>query len=167
MKNEASFQKLTGQQRSALFKGAVRLTFGPGDVIIRQGETQDSIYVMDSGQVRVERRLRVRAKYMIEDGELRVQRSTGPQDETYTNVEIARLGEGSVFGEMSYLDPLPVSANVIAEGEVAVLRIDAKTIDRLMKEDPAFAAAFYHSLATTLARRLRVTSSRAAGRFVP
>ena len=39
-------------------------------------------------------------------------------------IELARIGPGSVFGEMSILDKPPVSAAVVAEGPVDVIRID-------------------------------------------
>ena len=82
-------------------------------------------------------------------------------------MEIARLGPGAIFGEMSFLDGAPVSANVIAVGKVEVLRIDGASTKQAMKKDPSFAGRFYHSIAEILVRRLRATSKRAASRCVP
>ena len=167
MENDAPFAKLKARERKALLKSGERLTFSPGDLILRQGQTQGAIYVVDKGHVRVERRLRVRAKYVIGDGSLRVDRDPEGEDESYTNVEIARLDKNAVFGEMSFLDPAPISANVIAHDHVVVVRIDGADVKKFIKGDPTFAGRFYHSLATILVRRLRVATKRAASRYIP
>ncbi len=167
MVNEAPFGRLKAKERKALLAHAARKTFASGDRLMVQGKSQQFIYVIDRGEVRVERRLRVRAKYVADKGKVRVERSDSGEEDTYTNVEIARLGRGALFGEMSFLDGGPVSANVIAVGEVEVLRVDAKAVKQMMKSDPSFAGRFYHSLADILANRLRATSKRAASRYVP
>ena len=51
-------------------------------------------------------------------GEVRIERTVG--DKT---VEIARLANGSVFGEMSFFDKAGASASVVADGSVDVIHI--------------------------------------------
>ena len=167
MANDRPFGKLRAKERKALFASADKRTFESGQLLIDQGKSQNAIYVIEKGEVRIERRLRVRAKYIVDEGKVRVERSGDGDAVSYTNVEIARLGTGAIFGEMSFLDGEPVSANVIAVGTVDVLRIDNKSVKKVMKEDPSFAGRFYHSLAEILVNRLRATSKRAASRYVP
>ena len=87
------------------------------------------------------------------EGQVRIERTVG--DKT---VEIARLANGSVFGEMSFLDKAGASASVVADGSVGVIHIKNEDIDELIEGDPAFGSRFYHSLAITLSRRLRATN---------
>lgn len=167
MANDIPFGRLKAKERKALFAHADKRTFENGQHLIDQGKTQNAIYVIETGEVRIERRLKVRAKYVVDNGKVRVERSVDGAEDSYTNVEIARLGAGAIFGEMSFLDGQPVSANVIAVGTVEALCIDVKSIKQAMKEDPSFAGRFYHSIAEILVNRLRATSKRAASRYIP
>ncbi len=167
MANDIPFERLRARERNALFAGAANRTFESGQKLIVQGKTQSAIYVIEAGEVRIERRLRVRAKYVVDKGKVRVERSIDGEEGSYTNVEIARLGAGAILGEMSFLDGSPVSANVVAVGTVKALCIEGKAIKQAMKKDPSFAGRFYHSLAEILVKRLRTTSKRAASRYIP
>ena len=173
MANDLPFGRLKANERKALFANADKRTFENGQHLIDQGNIQNAIYVIETGEVRIERRLKVRAKYVVDKGKVRVERSVDGAEDSYTNVEIARLGAGAIFGEMSFLDGQPVSANVIGIGIgigigiVDALCIDVKSIKQAMKEDPSFAGRFYHSIAEILVNRLRATSKRAASRYIP
>jgi CRP/FNR family cyclic AMP-dependent transcriptional regulator len=96
-----------------------------------------------------------RAIFFIEEGLLRVER----QDRGAT-IPIAILGAGEFFGEMSFVDGAPTSAQVIAEEPSRLRIIGVATIEELAKTDPSFAARFYHSIAAILSQRLRQTSMR-------
>jgi CRP-like cAMP-binding protein len=56
---------------------------------------------------------------------------------------------------MSYLDELPASASVVAEGPVEAYFLDRPTLQSLFELFPHLASRFYRSLATNLSRRLR------------
>jgi CRP-like cAMP-binding protein len=167
MANDTPFGRLKANERKALFANADKRVFENGRHLIDQGKTQNAIYVVESGEVQIERRLRVRAKHVVDNGKVRVERAVGGAEDLHTNVEIARLGAGANFGEMSFLDGQSVSANVIAVGTVEALCIDGKSIKQAMKEDPSFSGRFYHSIAEILANRLRAKSKRAASRYIP
>jgi CRP-like cAMP-binding protein len=167
MADDPPFGRLRAKERTALFASATKQTFENGQHLIVQGKTQKAIYVIGNGEVRIERRLRVRAKYVVDKGKVRVERSADGEEGSYTNVEIARLGRSAIFGEMSFLDHQPVSANVIAVGTVDALRISDSSIKQAMKKDPSFTGRFYHSIAEILVDRLRATSKRAASRYIP
>lgn len=74
------------------------------DVIIRQGDVGDSMYIIIEGRVRV-------------------------FDEERT---FARLGERDIFGELALLDPEPRSASIAAEGETRLFRLDREAFLELL-----------------------------------
>lgn len=75
-------------------------------------------------------------------------------------VELARLCRGDIFGEVSFVDNEPTSASVIAGTDAEILVIDVDVIQSLLLGDPTFGRRFFHSIAITLARRLRETNPR-------
>jgi CRP/FNR family transcriptional regulator, cyclic AMP receptor protein len=77
--------------------------------------------------------------------------------------EIARLGLGEIFGEMSFLDSAPPSATVTAVGDGLALFLDKDTIARRLAADDAFGCRFYRALAISLADRMRKTVRRTGG----
>jgi CRP-like cAMP-binding protein len=56
---------------------------------------------------------------------------------------------------MSFLEDAPASANVIADTEVEAYHLDRPTLQSLFELFPHLGSRFYHSLATSLSRRLR------------
>jgi Ni/Fe-hydrogenase subunit HybB-like protein len=83
-----------------------------GDVLLRQGQTDDKVFFILSGRVVVQRE---------EGGRFRVTRSVGP---------------GEQFGEVSALGHSARAATAIAEEPAAVLRITAAALHKLMKFPP-------------------------------
>ena len=86
-----------------------------GEIIVRQGETGDCMYVIQSGQVEV-----IREK----EGE---------------EVRLAILGGGNFFGEMAILEREVRSTTVRAMGNVIALTVDKKTFLRRVHQDPSLA----------------------------
>jgi hypothetical protein len=64
---------------------------------------------------------------------------------------VARLGPGSLFGELAVLDPAPRSADVVAAVDTDLLILDRTTLLDLMARRPEVAA----DIITMLVRRLR------------
>ncbi|MFC1986580.1 cyclic nucleotide-binding domain-containing protein [Chloroflexota bacterium] len=85
------------------------------EIIIREGELGDCMYVIQSGQVKV----------------------TVTQDNK--EVSLSVLGQGDVFGEMALFQQQPRSATIRAIGDVRVLTIDKRIFLRRVHEDPSFA----------------------------
>jgi CRP-like cAMP-binding protein len=120
--------------RSILEAGEL-MSFVHGEILMREGQVNDSLYFIDDGQVRVVR------------------------GDATRSVELARLDAGSVFGEMSILDGASASASIVAESlEVDVVRIDRAELEHLMTENPGLGLRFYRSIAETLSMRLRDTN---------
>jgi CRP-like cAMP-binding protein len=111
---------------------AVKKYLAPGEVLIKQGEPVDAVYIVLEGS------LSVRAQ-------------------SDSDSEIARLGSGEIVGEMSFVDARPPLATVIALELSLVLSIPRTQLTAKLEEDAAFAAHFYRALAIFLSYRLRDT----------
>jgi len=96
-------------------KGVLGTLYQDGDVIIRQGEMGDCMYVVQSGRVEV-----------LQSGE-------------YGEQHLAFLNTGDFFGEMAVFEREQRSATVRSAGESRVLKVDKKTLLRRIGEDPLLA----------------------------
>ncbi len=108
-------------------QGALGAVYKNGDVIVRQGELGDCMYVVQSGEVEV------------------VQATNGGEH------RLAILGTGDFFGEMSVFEKEVRSATVRAHGEARALKVDKRTLLRRIKEDPRLAV----NLLQTMSQRIR------------
>lgn len=115
--------------------GGLGKIYKDGEVIVRQGETGNCMYVIQSGQVEV-----------LEEVEGK-------------SVRLAVLGEKDFFGEMAIFDHSIRSATVRALGEVRLLTVDKKTLLRRIQEDPALAFRMMQHLCDRL-RKLDVEAGR-------
>lgn len=106
--------------------------FRDGDIIIRQGECGDCMYVIQEGQVEVLRR----------DG--------------MTDVRLAVLAENDLFGEAALFERQQRCATVRALGDVRVLVVDRKTLMRRFSEDSSLA----YRILQTLSGRVRTVDRR-------
>ena len=93
--------------------GELGRVYRNGEMIVRQGEVGNCMYVIQSGKAEVLREL---------DG---------------NNVRLAVLEENGFFGEMAIFDHEVRSATVRALGELRVLTVDKRTFLRRIQEDPA------------------------------
>ncbi|KAA0968999.1 cyclic nucleotide-binding domain-containing protein [Aureimonas fodinaquatilis] len=100
--------------------------FAPGDVLFRQGEMGDSAYVILSGEVAV--------------------LAQSPVGE----IELARLGEQEIVGEIGILCDVPRTATVRACGEVKTLRIGKECLSEMLDAFPTMAQAMLRELAFRL-----------------
>ena len=97
------------------------------EIVVRQGDMGDCMYVVQAGQVEVVRQ--------EGDGEIR----------------LALLGVGDVFGEMALFERETRSATVRSLGEARLLTVDKKTLMRRVHEDPSLA---FH-IVQGMSRRIR------------
>lgn len=104
------FARLSEEQRREIAASTRIRTFGDGEAIVRQDAPGDSMFIVSSGTVGV---------------------VLGPDRQ-----EVATIGKGGYFGEMSLLSGEPRSATVVARGDVSVLELDAELFRRLAAADP-------------------------------
>ena len=114
--------------------GALGKVYQDGEVIVRQGEVGDCMYVIQKGQVEV----------MLEKG--------GEE------VRLAVRGEGEFVGEMAIFEREVRMATVRALGQARVLTIDKKNFLRRIHKDPSLA----YRIVQTMSRRIRELSAEVA-----
>lgn len=135
-------QALSEPARHVLAERARFVEYGPGQAVVKQGEQGDTLYLVARGEMSV--RVRVDAAGQARDG--------GPER------EVARLGRGALFGEMSVLTGDPRTATVVAIGDAALLAVDREAFERILGAEPELA----QKLADVIAgRRLALDQMRA------
>lgn len=65
------------------------------------------------------------------------------------------IGPGEVCGEISFIDGLPATADVVANEAVETYFLDRATLQTLFELFPHLGSRFYQSLSQILSRRLR------------
>jgi CRP/FNR family cyclic AMP-dependent transcriptional regulator len=126
--------------RAVLAQGRL-LEFGPGEIVFRQGERGDRLYVVKTGVLEV---------------------LSTPADASEA-VPIAYLGTGEVLGELALLTGSTRSATVRSPEHAELFAIDRPVFIDLMDSLPAFS----RNLCVVLARRLETTTlkvPRASGK---
>ncbi len=121
--------------------------FNPGDVLCKQGDPGDCMYVVQAGQVSVNVR--------------------GPDDRP---VPVARLKGGDMIGEMTLVDDAPRSADCVAATIVRAFRIDRTGFEALRQQLHPAAYKILRRIALTICGRLRhvnETVSRLVGADSP
>ena len=107
-----------------------------------------------AGETLIESGREVRDLYFILGGEF---------DVVVASVAVARLAQGDVAGEMSFVENRLPSASVIAASDAQVLAIPRRVMAEHFRQDIGFAARFYHAMAVFLSDRLRTAVSGNAG----
>jgi cAMP-dependent protein kinase regulator len=100
---------LTEYEQLTIADALVERTYADGETVCTQGEPGDSFYIIRKGV----------ASCTQQDGDGKVQ-------------EVARLEEGSYFGEIALLTQKPRQATVNAVDVLSVLSMDRKTFKRVM-----------------------------------
>jgi sulfate permease, SulP family len=108
-----------------------RRSLPEGTVLLRQGDSPDDLFVLESGRLRVE--------------------LTTPEG---TRMRLSTVRSGVVVGEVALYTGTPRTAEVVADTPSVVLRLSRASIERLEGEEPETAAELHRWLATTLAERL-------------
>ncbi|XDV23156.1 hypothetical protein PO909_027856 [Leuciscus waleckii] len=90
-------------------------SFRDGELIIRQGDSADCFYIVESGEVRIMIRSR-----------------TGTGQRSGQELEVARCTRGQYFGELALVTNKPRAASVYAAGETRCLVIDVQAFERLL-----------------------------------
>jgi CRP-like cAMP-binding protein len=116
------FAGVSGPDLGAVAGRAIEVDFPTNHVIARQGEIGTGFFVVVAGSVRV-----------IRDGD-----------------EVAVLGPGDFFGELSVLDGLPRTAQVVAREPVRCLALASWDFEQAVLENPSLALSLLRGLAARL-----------------
>jgi CRP-like cAMP-binding protein len=93
--------------------------------------------------------------YLLEEGEVAIQRTTG-----YGTFPIALLRPGALFGEVGFISQGPRSADAVALKPARLLRFDGDAVARKAAAWPEFGVHVYWGLWHALAAKLRATNEQ-------
>jgi CRP-like cAMP-binding protein len=148
------FAPLTEDEKHALAAQLIGTPFGPGDIVTRQGEPSDSLYILARGQVGIFR-------------------DAAPKS-TPARQRLATLAAPAYFGEMGLLTGQARTATILAESEVLCYRLDKAAFEAIIQARPELADAMSQTVTSrqaandaTLASlsaeaRARATGTRAS-----
>ncbi len=109
-----------------LFRGSKNaVSYEPGQVIFREGEAGDSMYVVLEGEIDI----RVRDKI------------------------IDTSGPGHIIGEMALVDKSPRSATAVAKTTCKVVPVNERQFDFMVQETPHFAITVMRLMCDRLRQR--------------
>ena len=117
---------LADEEAILLLQRSTHLEFSRGQVLIREGETGDSMIFLDDGEVEVRRGDRA----------------------------IASLASGTTIGEMALLDPAPRSASVVATSAGSAYELTRDALWQMLGEGELAAIKTLQGLTATVCTRL-------------
>ncbi len=92
-------------------------TYEPKNIIIKEGDYGQDVYLIISGKVVVAEKLQSTNKYKV----------------------LATLGPGEIFGEMAMLDGEPRSATLVAASPCKILVLTPENFEKVFKTHPRWA----------------------------
>ncbi|MCP4352560.1 MAG: ABC transporter substrate-binding protein [Desulfobacterales bacterium] len=107
------FQPFSDDARAYLSNRMRQRFFPEGEIVVRQGDKGDSLFIIVEGTLGV--------WVELEDGK---------------SIEVARLGAGNFFGEMALLTGEPRAATIISITDTYVFEITKKDISPLIEKQP-------------------------------
>jgi len=110
--------------------GALGRVYEPGEVIVRQGDEGDCMFVIQDGEVEI---------LVEEDG---------------AEALLRVAGRNEILGEMAIFEHQPRSATVRARGQARILTLDKRNFLRRINEDPSLA----FQIVEIMSRRVRELS---------
>ena len=141
LKNAWLFKGLDDQQLELLVANVRFVRFGPGDIILNQGDEGSTLYQVIRGQV-----------------EVLVGSAGKPL------VSVALVGEETILGEMSLLTDEPRSASLRAVGECMLLEVERRDLQPIFHADPELLEELAELVADRRAALEKLTSDQAESR---
>lgn len=134
LKNIYLFKDMANSDLDQLSHIARTETYMPGDEVFAEGDKAASLFIIKYGSVRIRR--------------------AGKDD----GIDVAQLGTGGHFGEMSFVDGEARSATVVALEKSEIIKLDFDLLKAHFEKHPNIAVKFYRNLSLFLCGRLRMTT---------
>jgi len=109
-------------------EGELGRLYSDGEIIFKEGEKGDVMYVIQSGKVKISK------------------------DSSSGEITMVTLQRGDIFGEMALFDKLPRSASATAEGDTRILSIDKKKLFSTIWKDPTVVLKVIGTMSGTIRR---------------
>lgn len=133
------FKDIASEDLLALGRSLRERTLKKGQVLLREGEAGDEMFLVRQGTLVISKAVAGRVEQVL-----------------------ARVGPGDFFGEMSLFDRSPRSATIQADSEVVLLVLDRQSLHHLTEVNPRAAAAFFRALVQVFIERLRASGELVA-----
>lgn len=104
--------------------------YEPGEIVVRQGDAGDCMFVIQDGEVEIVR------------------------EEAGRETVLRTAGRNEILGEMAIFDHQPRSATIRAKGKARILTLDKRNFLRRINEDPSLA----FTLVEQMSKRVRQLS---------
>lgn len=117
-------RSLEEEQIEALARSVRERPYAPGELVVKKGEGGHEFFIVQHGEVAV------------------VLETEG------TEIEVARLSEGSFFGEMSVMTGQPRTASVRTMVDTQLLVVDRNSLQEVLDNNPELAERISDVLAT-------------------
>jgi SulP family sulfate permease len=123
--------RLSADEVAAVEKHIARVVYEGGGVIFREGDPANEFFIVAKGSA---------SAHLRQAG---------------SNIRLMSFAQGTVFGELAFLDAGPRSATVTADSEVVCYVLSAKALAALAARAPAVAIKLVTNLGRELGLRLR------------
>lgn len=134
------FSRLDAAELERVAAALQEKTFEKGTRVFSQGDPGGTVYLIRAGVVHI----------------TRDQPKGGA-------VVLARLSQGEIFGEMSYLDERPRSANAVAAVRATLFVADRPALDRLFGNDLLLANKVLQGIVRKMSDRLKKVDDQLEG----
>jgi serine/threonine protein phosphatase PrpC/CRP-like cAMP-binding protein len=131
LRNMPLFQHLSYVELVEVLNIAELQAFKAGEIVFREGDAGDALYLVLEGRIRIEK----------------------------NGVELALLGPGGHFGEMALMDKTTRSADAVAAYDARVMAVSRRPLFLLMRKDKEIAVKLLWCFVQVLNMRLRNTSA--------
>lgn len=132
---------LSATQSAALAECITPLEFAVDDKVLVEGERSREAYLIDRGRIRIQR------------------------DTPYGHYALAELGEGSFFGETSFIDEHGRSGDAVALEQTTLLPLNPLALEGAFQEDRKLRIALHWAFWKSLSQKLRATNQMLADFF--
>ena len=137
------FDGLAEEDLRALAKSLTERTFAAGQMIMNQGDTGTSMFIVAKGDVNIHL-----------------------PGEASRRISLKDIAEGEYFGELALFDDKPRSASAVATTDATLLELSRETLSTYLTARPHAAMTLLRTLATRLRETNEMLSQRAAKNVV-
>jgi len=139
LRSIALFEGLTDEDLEELSRALHARRFAAGAMIINQGDTGTSMYIVESGECNI---------HLPGDASRRI--------------SLKDIARGEYFGELALFDEMPRSASVLATTDCLLLELQRSTLEEFLARRPQVGMAILRTMSARLRETNTMLSARAA-----
>ena len=132
--NNQLFSILSEEQIQKIISTSALCSYGPGEIIVKENETGDSLFLLINGHVSIRK-----------------------PASSHDAFEIAQLQRGDIFGEMTVFTGAPRSATIHSISKVDLLEVKREAIADLLEQEPGLIERFGQLISDRQAQLAQLT----------